>query len=320
MPDDGIGESVRQALRLRRFENRAAMDVGSVFDQWVDGILDVLDQTDDERTRAAILASFNAEVEKQLPALYESLRLTGKRSSISVAFSESKKTAESLLKLSGKSGVTNPVSIERLNDIYQGDSINGLSVDQWWRHNRRKLQAGIEFETRQGMVRGESLEEIKRRIETNVLPRARRHAEALTRTSTQNLANAAIWETGEANPHLTRGYRLVVTFDRRTSQICLAYGARNKIYPYLPSSPRPPFHFNCRTLIQPVLIGKESEKPVDAGVWLKRQSKETQDEILGPRRAELFRKGRIDLSDLIRNDNSITSIPELLGVGVSFQL
>ncbi|HST21153.1 MAG TPA: hypothetical protein VLR90_08560, partial [Blastocatellia bacterium] len=170
------------------------------------------------------------------------------------------------------------------------------------------------------LTKGASADEIKRLLDEQVVRPVMRQTEALTRTITSNLSVAAQWETGEANPHLTRGYRLLFTLDRRTSLICIAWSrkSKDKLYPYAPDSPSPPFHWGCRTILCPVLIGRESESQIEAGDWLTAQSSEMQDMILGPRRAELFRQGRLQLDELIRSDNTIATLPELKGTAASF--
>jgi hypothetical protein len=318
MSDDNLKFTITQAVRLRRLENAAAHRIGKLFDENAALLLKPFDVVDSELIRAQVVIEFELRVLRLAPVMFERLRSTAERDALSIALSESEKTAGAMLKAANVETLAKPVSLERLRAIYQGDAIEGFTADQWWRHNERKLRERVRIETREGLAKGESLAEIRARVENNALLRSKRHAEALSRTSANNLSNAAIWETGEANPNLSRGYRLIVTFDRRTSKICIAYGERNLIYPYRAGSPRPPFHFLCRTIIQPVIRGHENDKPVDAGRWLKGQSIETQNEILGPRRAELFRKGKIDLSDLIRGDNTIATIPELRGVASIF--
>ena len=320
MSDEYLKKIIKQAVRIRRLENAAAEHITKLLDAEFASLLSSFDAVDDERTRARIIRTFHDAIDERLPVLFEKLRQTAKRDAVAIAASESEKTAAAMLAASGKKAIANPVSVNRLKEIYETDSIEGHTVDEWFAHNQRKLAERIRLETRLGLERDKSLATTRAHIETDVLARSRRHAEALARTATANISNAAIWESGEANPTHTKGYRLIVTFDRRTSKICMAYGQRNLVYPYRAGSPRPPLHFLCRTIIQPVLIGRENEAPQDAGEWLTNQSAETQNEILGPRRADLFRKGRLDLSDLIRGDNSIASIPELRGVGAGFQL
>ncbi|HEX8089369.1 MAG TPA: phage minor head protein, partial [Blastocatellia bacterium] len=238
---------------------------------------------------------------------------------LEIAAYQGERTARILSTAAGNVFTADGVSRDRLREILARDAIEGRTADQWWRRLESQVRLKTQRVVAESLSKGEPAEQIRQRLDELVVRPALRQAEALTRTVANNLANAASWETAEASP-LTRFYRIHVTLDRRTSKVCLAIAAQNKIYQYAPDSPRPPFHFACRSIIEPIPIGRENEKPVEAGDWLKQQSKEVQDEILGPRRAEMFRKGRLQLEDLIRGDNSIAALPELRGVAASFQL
>ena len=45
--------------------------------------------------------------------------------------------------------------------------------------------------------------------------------------------------------------------------------------------------------------------------WLRGQPASVQDEVLGPRRGELYRKGKMDLKELVRTDGSVVTVEEL---------
>jgi hypothetical protein len=319
MQPDYIGEIIKQAVELRRLENGLASEISKEFDSAFTGPLQILDDLDNAQTRRAVVMNFQDKFATVTRELYETVNKLQTNSSILIAEKQSDRTAKAMLTAFGKNAsIPHTLGKQRLREILDNDAIDGLTVDEWHKRNEASLQRRIRIQTNVGLQNNETLSQIKDRVEKFAIAPAKRHAETLARTSAQNLSNAAIWETGEANPQLTRGYRLLVTFDSRTSQICIANGARNLVYPYQPSSPRPPFHWLCRTIIKPVIVGREEEKPEDAGEWLKRQDEQTQSEILGARRAELFRKGKLDLADLIRGDNSIKTLPELRGVAATF--
>ena len=78
-----------------------------------------------------------------------------------------------------------------------------------------------------------------------------------------------------------------------------------EVFP-IDEGPRPPAHFNCRSVMVPVLDGEKVEGMRPAVTadsigtvpatttydeWLRQQPASFQDEVLGPGKAELFRKG-----------------------------
>ena len=88
-------------------------------------------------------------------------------------------------------------------------------------------------------------------------------AEALVRTSVMAVNNAARMTAYQNNPDVVRGVQALVTFDSRTTIICLGFG-EGAMWDLddnpLPEStfqdvkpPGPPFHFNCRTTLIAVL-------------------------------------------------------------------
>lgn len=78
----------------------------------------------------------------------------------------------------------------------------------------------------------------------------------------------------------------------------------------------PPRHWNCRSILLPMKFpvgppedgGKEKD---NFARWLAKHSTEEQDDILGPRRAQLYRDGKITLADLIGQRGQALTIAEL---------
>lgn len=313
-----LGPLIRLTVELRRLENGAAALVASPLSRAFAESLSGLSGDEPLATGQALrfLTGFN----DQVGAAVQSAHTKAVEQAVEIADYQAGRTAKILSRATGNVFASDTVSRDRLREILTNDAFEGLTADQWF----NRLEAQTKLKTQrildEYLTKGLNAGEIKQKIDELVVKPAMRQAEALTRTITSNLSVAAQWETGEANPHLTRGHRLLFTLDRRTSLICIAWSrkSKDKLYPYAPDSPRPPFHFNCRTIIAPVLIGRENEQPVEADEWLTNQSEKTQDAILGPQRAEMFRKGRLQLDELIRSDNTIATIPELRGVAASF--
>ncbi|WP_298983475.1 minor capsid protein [uncultured Roseibium sp.] len=162
---------------------------------------------------------------------------------------------------------------------------------------------------------------------------SRRNTRALVRTAINTASTNAREEVYDANAALMKGVRWVSTLDGRTSDICAARDG--KVYP-LKKGPRPPAHFNCRSTTTPILksweeLGFNKAQP-EPGVrpylkdtrrlkdipksqrselvgkvrsdetyqqWLKKQDAEFQDDVLGPAKGKLFRKGDLSLDKFV---------------------
>lgn len=87
-------------------------------------------------------------------------------------------------------------------------------------------------------------------------------------------------------------------------------------------STTPPFHIGCRTTLVPVVNPKAlglQELPRSLGPanwqtyggWLGQQSHATQDVILGSGRGDLWRAGKISLSDMVTDDGALLTVDQL---------
>lgn len=174
---------------------------------------------------------------------------------------------------------------------------------------------------RMGYSLGETNDQILSRIRgqaalnfsDGVLATNRAHAETVTRTAIQHIANSARAETWAANEDIIDEYQWVSTLDSRTTPLCR--DRDGKKFP-VGKGPLPPAHPNCRSTTVAVIKGdfgrfldEESERasvdgPVPAGEtyyqWLKRQSADFQDTALGPTRGKLFRDGGLSVEEFSR--------------------
>lgn len=177
---------------------------------------------------------------------------------------------------------------------------------------------------RDGSVLGDTTQAIIQTI-MDLAPMQRRQASTLARTITNHVAIQARDLTMGDNRDILDGYKWVATLDGRTSLICASRDGT--IYPIADDSPKPPAHFNCRSTItfavKPEfdlgadLPGTRSsvDGPVDRnltfGDWLRRQSPEFQDEVLGKQRGRLFREQNIPIDRFVDDQGRVLSLDQL---------
>lgn len=139
-----------------------------------------------------------------------------------------------------------------------------------------------------------------------LLPQMGKHNGSLVRTAVQHTSNAAREATWLENEDLIDSYRWVSTLDSRTTSQCRSLDG--KVFK-IGKGPRPPIHMNCRSTTVAVIKGFEnlsdmltraSENGQVAGSltyydWLKTQSADFQDAVLGQARGDLFRKGGLSV-------------------------
>lgn len=180
-----------------------------------------------------------------------------------------------------------------------------------------------------------------------VMDIARHHAAAQVQTSIQAVANASRMATFEANEDIIKGYRQLSTLDGHTTPQCIAYSGaewdlqkrpiNGNTLPFV--SPKgsingTPRHWNCRSLIVPITktfreLGFDMDDfapstraasggPVAANetfdTYLKRREAAKPgfaDGLLGPGKADLWRKKKITLTQLLDQSGRPLTLKQL---------
>jgi len=194
----------------------------------------------------------------------------------------------------------------------------------------------LESEITAGFVEGRTTDQIIRDVrgtaeldfEDGTLQQSRRSTAMLVRTALNHTANEARAQVYRDNKNLIKGVQWVSTLDGRTSAICRARDGM--VFP-VDDGPRPPAHPNCRSTTVPVLkswkqLGiklKEAPPSTRASLngqvpekqtyqqWLKKQSVGFQDDVLGVKKGQLFRKGGLDLTKFVDRKGQEFTLDEL---------
>lgn len=136
------------------------------------------------------------------------------------------------------------------------------------------------------------------RYQDGILRTTTRNAHAIARTGTAIMASEAKQAFINDNKDIIKGIKVVATLDSRTSPIC-----RHLDHQFMPThkAKYPPYHFNCRSSFEIIYDGyiAPKQRASEHGVvenqtyyeWLKKQTPDYQDEVLGKTRGKLFRDG-----------------------------
>lgn len=215
--------------------------------------------------------------------------------------------------------VVRPKPREIMSDI-TGASMRG---EKSLTGNIKNISAGellrIQTRIKNGKKEGLSNREILKNVKgsANI---TKAQIKALTSTSMTSTQRDALTEVMAENPHLFKGFMFTAVLDDRTSSICRHH--HGEICAIDDKRFMPPLHFNCRSIMVPVIkskkelqsLVKEDKKIKEEGLdkvdpdklngrvpekenygdWLKRQSYATQVKMLGSDfRAKLFRSGKL---------------------------
>jgi len=168
-----------------------------------------------------------------------------------------------------------------------------------------------------GILAGQASPELTAQV-SEAMNLTRRQAETLVRTVTNSAAQTGRAEAFQQNADILEGMEVVAVLDSRTTRYCSQIDG--EILPL--DAAKPPYHWGCRTQLVPVIKQQYTEPNIQKGEkktetgeispntsyqsWLKKQPAEFQDEVLGPNRGALFRRGGIDLKGFVNQQTDKT--------------
>jgi SPP1 gp7 family putative phage head morphogenesis protein len=223
-----------------------------------------------------------------------------------------------------------------LRAIVETAPMEGRLLASWTKGMEQGRIDRISQAIRLGLVQGENTDKIVARIRgtkaarytDGVLDISRRSADAIVRTATTHVSNQAAQHTWKANAHVVKGWQFVSTLDSRTTITCASLSGQ--VFP-IGEGPIPPRHVRCRSISVAVTksfreLGVDADEAtpserasMDGQVagdtkfadWLTAKGEATQNDILGKTRADLFRSGKLDLQQFIRNDGTVLTLEQL---------
>lgn len=239
------------------------------------------------------------------------------------------------------------VSAEQVYAAALARPFQGRLLSEWSESIEAGRMARIRDAIRMGYVEGQTTSEIVQRIrgtrakgyEDGIIEIDRRHARAVVQTALSHTANFAKEKVYEENADLIKAVVWLSTLDNKTSQGCrirdgLQYtnDTHKPIGHSIPWGAGPGrLHWNCRSLSTVVLksyreLGFDIDDPVvssrasmDGQVpadqtyaqWIKKQSAARQDDILGPTRGRLLRKGGLELEAFYSSRGEYLTLNEM---------
>lgn len=211
------------------------------------------------------------------------------------------------------------------------DPISGRLLKEWTDSLSADKYAKVSQAIRMGIIEGQTTPQIIQRVrgtralkfKDGVLEITRRSAEALVRTSVASVADDARKKVLKENAGLLKAERWVATLDTRTCVRCAALDGKQ--FP-VGEGPSIPLHVNCRCTRVGVVktfkeLGIDLDEPAEGTrassggqvrasmtyeEWLRSQSAEVQDDVLGVTKGKLFRSGKLKLEKFVNNGRELT--------------
>ena len=138
-----------------------------------------------------------------------------------------------------------------LMSLSSGQKVQAGTWSDFYHANLDSRKRAINGIIMTGYSRGETINQMSRKIRQNIDGVLKRDAETLARTGYQHYANKASDLMIQDNLDILEEYFYVVTFDSRTSDTCISISTKNakgnRFKTTDPRAPLPPLHFGCRT-------------------------------------------------------------------------
>lgn len=223
----------------------------------------------------------------------------------------------------------------QIRDAVLKRPFDGMPLSDWFDGLSRSAQRSVERGVRLGMVEGDTVEQMVRRIRgtkangyaDGLLQTTRRSATTIARTSVIHASAQSREALYAENESLISKVQWVATLDSRTCPVCGSLDG--KVYP-VGEGPRPAVHGNCRCATVPLLKSARSiglalpELPeatrasMDGGVpesltyngWLRRQVNagrmDVVEDALGVSKAKAFAAGGLTVEQFVAGGREMT--------------
>lgn len=239
------------------------------------------------------------------------------------------------------------VTLPQVREIAFSRPFQGRLLSEWLSDVEANRAVLVRDAIRIGMTEGQTTDQIVRRImgirsdgyQDGLLNRSRQDIEAVVRTAIGHVSQVARDAFYQANDDLMAGVKWLSTLDGRTSEGCrirdgLTY--TNDTHrpvghsvPWLGGPGR--LHWQCRSTSTPIIkswqelgltadeIGEGTRSSMNGyvpesttyGEWLKGQSAERQNQVLGETRGRLFRNGGLTLDRFYNDKGRYLTLDEL---------
>ena len=346
MAEDPTEVAVRNLVTLRRLSNGLARDVRQQVRSLIDAYIAELARVDPtgvtrDRYRKQRVAKLLVEIDAINKQRYPEIRRLIESTAAGVGQQQAQYAQKALQSMVGavEIGPGAGLGSSYFREILRTDPFDGDTLALWVQRHRTSTVNAVRRQIQLGMVQGETLQDIVRRIRGRsagggrftggVLATSTREAEGVARTAINYIANRGQLAFFEQQKDIVEQVEFTATLDSRTTPICARWdGTVFDVDD--PKKQVPPLHFNCRSILVPVVnwesLGIDppeegtrasADGPVPSSTtyeeWFKGQSAETQASIIGRTRADLFRKGELTFREMIGRDNRVLTLDEIMG-------
>ena len=328
---------IRHAVLLEQYKTGEVRKIISFFNRDLEpDLLEKLTKYAGKTLTENRLRILRESTKEVLAAAYSRMRKDLEPDLIDLGRSQGKWDAAVIEKALPVKMALNTLSVPTIREMVVNRPIDGRLVREWFEELGQAQAIKVNRQIMIGVAEGEGIDDIVRRIRgtaknryrDGLLARSRREIESVVRTSVSGVVNNVRQGTYLANADVVAAVQWVATLDSHTCEVCAAYDGQ--VYDLM-DGPRPPQHIGCRCTTVPVckswkemgfdfaempaseraaMNGRVADK-VTYGQWLKGQSRQTQELVLGKGKAQLFRSGKVAIRDFVDDRGRVLTLKEL---------
>jgi len=299
-----------------------------------------------EQTKRKELALFLKTIKARIDKIYAEIQQRYIENLAAIAKIAEAQTVHSINKAIKVDILEAKMSKPMLKAIASNTLIEGAPSKEWWKRRSEMYLTKFKDIVRRGMTTGQTTPEVVSALigtkvnhfKDGALFTQYAGTKALVRTSIQTVANQARLDTYRANDDIVKGIEWSATFDQRTSETCMALDGLQWDLEYQPLGHGTPFpgataHWNCRSTTVAItkswkelgakgkfkeispstrasMDGQVSGK-MNYGDWLKTKSSAFQKDVLGAKKYELWKKGKLNFTDMVSGSGKPLTIQQI---------
>jgi len=205
--------------------------------------------------------------------------------------------------------------------------IIGLTIVDTIRGLAAKRAEVIRRAAQAGFVNGQTADEIVRSLRgtksagftDGLFNTSRHHLETTIRTALSHAVSYTTAAFRALNPSIIRAVVWLSVLDTATSSWCIARAGKRYTadeahrpigHSYDWGSGPGRYHYNCRSTSAPLVAGEIPNASTYAD-WLSRQNAARQDEVLGPTRGAMYRRGQVSVEGFLNNRGRLLTLDQL---------
>jgi len=345
--NEALDETIRHQIEMIKFSNNVVFRILSTLAKAEvdisERLAQVLTRLDPERFTPKQLDSILKSINAINEAAYKNLKLQLEgdlKDFAEIEAAWNKAVYAEAATAMGVQASFKTVAVESVYAAALARPFQGQLLREWIEGLRDQTASRIRTQIRLGFSEGLTIQQLIQKIrgtrklkyKDGILNISRRHAESIARTAIGHMAATVRERFQEDNSDLLGDVVWLSTLDSRTSQECRIRDGKRYTSPdpHKPKGHSLPWlsgpgrlHWQCRSTSVLLLAGQTSlfgtrasadgqvKATMNYGQWLKTQSTQVQDDVLGKTRAILFRKGSLEITDFSNNRGQMFTIEQL---------